>query len=113
NSFIAGGIYMPPAPVLKKVRQEIYYHVDEFKSILENKESKKYFKEISGEKLVRPPKEFSPDFPDIELLKFKSYGLLHEVTNEQCLSADFAEFVLKLFNLLSPMVKFLNRGLEM
>ncbi|PKP35060.1 MAG: TIGR02453 family protein [Bacteroidetes bacterium HGW-Bacteroidetes-17] len=113
NSFIAGGIYMPPAPVLKKVRQEIYYHVDEFKSILKNKESIKYFKEISGERLVRPPKDFSPDFPDIELLKFKSYGFLHEVTNEQCLSTDFSDYVLKLFKLLSPMVKFLNRGLEM
>ena len=113
NSFIAGGIYMPPAPYLKKVRQEIYYHVDEFKSILGNKESLKYFKEISGEKLVRPPKDFSPDFPDIELLKFKSYGFLHNVTNEQCLSADFEDYVMKLFKLLSPMIKFLNRGLEM
>jgi len=113
NSFIAGGIYMPPAPYLKKVRQEIFYHVDEFKSILRNKESIKYFKEISGEKLVRPPKDFSPDFPDIELLKFKSYGFLHEVTNKQCLSADFEDYVLMLFKLLSPMIKFLNRGLEM
>ena len=113
NSFIAGGIYMPPAPLLKKVRQEIYYHVDEFKSILENKENVKYFKEISGEKLVRPPKDFSPDFPGIELLKFKSYGFLHKVSNVQCMSADFEDYVLKLFKLLSPMVKFLNRGLEM
>ncbi len=113
NSFIAGGIYMPPAPFLKKVRQEIYFHVDEFKSILEDKENVKYFKEISGDKLVRPPKDFDPDFPDIELLKYKSYGFIHHVTNEQCLTPDFEEYVMKIFKQLSPMVKFLNRGLAM
>ena len=35
NCFIAGGIYMPPGPQLKKVRTEIYYNVDEFKAIFE------------------------------------------------------------------------------
>ncbi len=113
NSFIAGGIYMPPAPFLKKVRQEIYFHVDEFKAIIEHKENKKYFKEISGDKLVRPPKDFDPDFPDIELLKYKSYGFIHHITNEQCMTPDFEEYVIKIFKQLSPMVKFLNRGLGM
>jgi uncharacterized protein (TIGR02453 family) len=113
NSFIAGGIYMPPAPFLKKVRQEIYFHVEEFKAIIENKENIKYFKEISGDKLVRPPKDFDPDFPDIELLKYKSYGFIHHVTNEQCLIPDFEEYVINIFKQLSPMVKFLNRGLGM
>jgi len=113
NSFIAGGIYMPPAPFLKSVRQEIYYHADEFKSIIQNEECVKYFKEISGEKLVRPPKGFPPDFPDIELLKYKSYGFIHPVSNDQCLKADFEQYVLKLFRLMQPMISFLNRGISM
>lgn len=113
NSFIAGGIYMPPAPSLKKIRQEIYFNIDEFKGILNHKENLKYFKDISGEKLKRPPKDFPADFADIELLKFKSYGFIHHVTNEQCLSPDFTKFVMKLFKQLSLMVKFINRGLEM
>ncbi len=113
NSFIAGGIYMPPAPFLKSVRQEIYYHADEVKSIIQNEECVKYFKEISGEKLVRPPKGFPPDFPDIELLKYKSYGFIHPVSNDQCLKADFEQYVLKLFRLMQPMISFLNRGISM
>lgn len=113
NSFIAGGIYMPPAEFLKRVRQEIYFHAEEFISIVENEECVKYFNEISGEKLVRPPKDFPSDFPHIELLKYKSYGFIHHVTNEQCLEPDFEEYVLKLFRLMTPMIKFLNRGLSM
>lgn len=113
NSFIAGGIYMPPASKLKKIRQEIYYNVDEFKVIIENKENVKYFKEISGDKLIRPPKDFDRDFPDIELLKYKSYGFIHHITNKECLNPDFEEYVINIFKQLSPMVKFLNRGLGM
>ena len=34
QSFIAGGMHMPPPNILKKVRQEILYNIDEFKSII-------------------------------------------------------------------------------
>ncbi len=113
NSFIVGGVYMPPGPMLKKVRQEIYYNIDEFKGIINDPKNIKYFKEISGDKLIRPPKDFPADFPDIELLKFKSYGFIHHVSNAQCMKADFESYVLKLFKQMSPMVKFINRGLSM
>ncbi len=113
NSFIAGGIHLPPAQNLKKIRQEIYYHVDEFKKIIEDKENIKLFKEISGDKLLRPPKDFDPEFADIELLKYKSYGFVHTISNDVCMAPGFEDYVLKIFKQLSPMVKFLNRGLEM
>jgi len=111
--FIAGGIHMPPAPELKKIRKEIFYNIEEFKSIINEPNVLKYFKEISGEKLLRPPKDFPADFPDIELLKYKSYGLLESVTEEKCLSKDFYGFLMKRFELMKPMVKFINRGLSM
>ena len=37
KSFIAGGIWMPMAPELKKIRQEVDYCFDEFKVIVNNK----------------------------------------------------------------------------
>ena len=33
NSFLGGGIYMPPSNILKAIRIEIYENIDEFKSI--------------------------------------------------------------------------------
>lgn len=113
ESFLAGGIYMPPLPELKKIRNEIYYHIDEFKRIINEPEVKKYFNELSGEKLIRPPKDFSPDFVDIELLKYKSYFFLQPVSDEQCLSEDFFQYLMERYRLLKPIVKFINRGLSM
>ncbi len=111
--FIAGGIHMPPSQELKKIRKEVFYNIEEFKSIINEPKVLKHFKEISGEKLVRPPKDFPADFPDVELLKFKSYGLLESITEEQCLSNDFYGFLMKRFELMKPMVQFINRGLSM
>ena len=72
--FVAGGIYMPDPDLLKKIRQEIYYNITEFKKILAEKEFVKYFRSIDDyEKMKNAPKDFPADFKDIDLLKFKSY----------------------------------------
>ena len=34
-SVLGGGIYRPPSDILKLLRQEIYYNINEFKTILE------------------------------------------------------------------------------
>lgn len=113
NSFIAGGIHMPQAPNLKKIRQEIYYNVDEFKSILETALSSGKFREFLGDKLKRPPKGFDADFPDIDLLKYKSYGLVHMIPDKICHSEGFDTYLMQIFAQISPMVRFINRGLAM
>lgn len=113
NCFIAGGIHMPQSPELKKVRQEIYYHVEEFKSILKKALDTGNYREFAGDKLKRPPKGFPAEFPDIDLLKHKSYGILQNIPDEVCYREDFVDFVLSVFKEMSPMVKFVNRGLAM
>ena len=58
KSFSGGGIWMPPADVLKAVRQEVYYHSDELIKIIEKKKFKDTFGEMNGDKLQRPPVGF-------------------------------------------------------
>jgi uncharacterized protein (TIGR02453 family) len=113
NSFIAGGIHMPPSPELKKIRKEVYYNIDEFKKVINEPDLVKSFGNISGEKLVRPPKDFPADFPDIDLLKFKSYAFAEAMSNELCLSENFFELLMEKFKTLKPFIKFINRGLSM
>ena len=112
QSFIAGGNHMPAPDMLKKIRQEILYNVDEFKSIVNKPGFKKIYKEIEGEKLARPPKDFPADFPDIDLLKFKSYTVIHAAGNKVILDTNFEQYVLKAFRELYPLNRFLNRALS-
>ncbi len=112
KSFIGGGNYMPQSDALKAIRSEILYNVDEFKEVVSEAKFKKYFSNIEGEKLKRPPKGFPADFPDIELLKFKSYVAINHISDKQVLSDSFVQYTLKVFEILSPLNIFLNRAFD-
>lgn len=112
ESFLAGGIYMPPPDVLKKVRQEIAFNLQEFNLILNNPTFRKYFGEITGEKLSRMPKDFSTGFGDEELLKFKDYNVIHAVTSELLTSPDFLNYSLNVFQEMLALNHFINRSIS-
>jgi uncharacterized protein (TIGR02453 family) len=108
---LAGGIYMPRPEVLKLLRQEIFYNIKEFKGIIEHKNFVKYFGEFFDEdKLVNPPKGFPKDWPDIELLKYKSYTVSVLVSDKQFVSSGYFEYCLEVFKALQPLNEFLNRA---
>jgi len=112
QSFLAGGIYQPSPEVLKKVRQEIAFNLNEFKELLFDITFKKYFKEITGEKLVRMPKEYARDFGEEELLKFKSYVVMHEVPDKLLLSDGFYPHCLEVFKAMMPVNHFFNHAID-
>ena len=112
QSFIAGGMHMPQPDILKKARQEILYNVDDFKSIINKPSFKKTFGEIQGEQLKRPPKDFPADFPDIDLLKFKSYTVMHSVEQKTLLKDDSEKYILKVFKEMYSLNHFLNKALS-
>lgn len=112
QSFIAGGMHMPQPDLLKKARQEILYNVDEFKSIINKPSFKKTFGEIQGEQLKRPPKDFPADFPDIDLLKFKSYTVMHSVDQSTLMKDDIEKYIIKIFKEMYSLNQFLNKAVS-
>ncbi|MCB0804561.1 MAG: DUF2461 domain-containing protein [Bacteroidales bacterium] len=112
GSFLAGGVHMPPGDVLKKLRHEIMYNIDEFKSIIENPEFKKHFEEFYGEKLSRPPQGFPADFPEIDLLKYKSYTVVNSFDAAVLNQDQFIKHAISVYSSLYPFNRFLNRGLD-
>jgi uncharacterized protein (TIGR02453 family) len=113
GSFVGGGIYMPEAATLKSIRSEIYFNSPEFKKIMNGKAFKETYGELGDfDKLKKPPKDFPADFADIELLKYRSYICMREVTKKEALSPDYADVVIKNFKAMKPFVDFLNRGIE-
>jgi len=112
NSMLAGGAYLPKGSWLKAIRQEIHYHSDDLKKILNHKDFKQYFGEIEGEKLKTTPKEYPADHPDIELLKYKSFLASHPCEDKKVLESNFLEHGVKVFRALYPFDSFLNRAGE-
>ncbi len=108
KSIIAGGAYMPPAPWLSAIREKIDEEPDRFNKILKNKDFIEYFGELTGDKLKKAPKGYPSDHPQLELLKFKSYLVVNEVTDNIVLSESFFNHVLKTFKAMKPLNDILN-----
>ncbi|MEI6765987.1 MAG: DUF2461 domain-containing protein [Bacteroidota bacterium] len=106
--FLAGGIWMPEAPLLKAIRSEILYNTDVYLKLINDKQFKKYFGEIDGEKLVNAPKDFPKDFEHIELLKLKSYNMMHFYDPSAMTQKELVKYVVKMFKLMKPYNDFLN-----
>ena len=111
--FIGGGLWMPQAPDLQKLRQEIDYCFKEFNGILQHKEFKKTFQGLSTDaKLARPPKGYDIDNPAIELLKLKSFTAITPLSDKEVLDPAIVKRALSIFKTIAPLVHFLNRAIE-
>lgn len=110
DSFLAGGLYMPPAETLKKIREDIYYQAEDFKKIIYSKEFTGCFGLLDDTgKMKNPPKGFSKEFPDINLLKFRSYAAMHHVSDQTAMSEDYLQYALNVFLTLYPLNAYFNR----
>jgi uncharacterized protein (TIGR02453 family) len=115
ESFLAGGVWMPPADELKKIRQEIAYNFDDFKKILADKKFKKIFKgldESKEYKLARPPKGYDKDHPAVEFLKFNSYIVWTQYNDKDVTSKNFVKKVAEDAKVMKPLIYFLNTALD-
>lgn len=112
GSFIGGGIWSPGAEVLKAVRTEIYDHSDEFKQLIEAPSFRKIFSELIDDKLKTAPKGFPKDFPDIELLKYKSYVFDAPLSDSMVTGDRFVEKIITSMKELYPVNRFLNGALD-
>ncbi|MBI3815358.1 MAG: DUF2461 domain-containing protein [Nitrospinae bacterium] len=110
-SILAGGAHNPPPDWLRGIRSKIHNNGKEFKKIIGSASFKKYFKEIEGEKLSRPPHGFDANHPDIELLKQKSYLAVHKVDDKTVMSDNFIKLCSEVFKALYPFDEFLNQAI--
>jgi uncharacterized protein (TIGR02453 family) len=111
--FLAGGIYMPSAPMLKAIREEIYENIDEFKEILHAPSFMKHFGDRMGdEKLKSAPRGFPKEFADMDYLKYKSYTVIKSEPDSVYQKADFIKEVKEVFRAMAPFNQFLNRAVE-
>ncbi len=112
NCFIAGGSYMPMPDTLAKIRQEIDYNLPAFKKIVLAKDFKSLFGEITGEKLVRPPKGYDAENPAIEYLKLKGFIAERKLTHKELSDAAFVKTFAETAKSIRPLIDFLSVAID-
>ena len=115
QAFVGGGLWMPMAPDLKKVRQEIDYCWEEFQKIITAKKFKTAYGDLtktSEYTLSRPPKGYDETNPAIEYLKLKSFVAMAPITDADLTSKDATKKVIAAFESLKPLLDFVNRAID-
>lgn len=107
---VAGGLFMPSGPQLKKVRNAIARDSQPFHALFADPAFKARFKsDFSREEIAsRPPRGFDPDHPDMEWLKLKRFLVVKKLSNTEFTSPDLVPAVAEDFKQLIR----LNRLLE-
>jgi uncharacterized protein (TIGR02453 family) len=112
QSLIAGGLYMPSSEQLARFRKAIDQDAAPFKTILQEKEFRKYFGMLEGEKVKTAPQGYSGEHPEIELLRFKQAVVVHRLSDETVLSPRFGTHTKKVFTAMKPFLDYLNMILQ-
>ncbi|MGS0748889.1 DUF2461 domain-containing protein [Halpernia sp. GG3] len=113
NSFIAGGVYMPEKEILKKIRTNISKNPDAFLKIINNKNFKKDFTELSQEdKLKRIPQGFDKENPMEDYLKLKSFVVRYSLKDEDLMENSGTEKIAQICEQIKPLNDFIENTIN-
>ena len=112
NSFIGGGIYMPPSEPLKSIRNYMAEHADTFLEIANEPGFKSKFPEMYNDQLKTAPKGFPKDHEYISILKYKSFIFSKEMKDPVVKSDTYVEEMVKGFQQLYAVNAFLYEALS-
>lgn len=112
NCLLAGGSYCPPPKLLKALRQAVYDNIEEFVSIVEDPEFKKFFQRIGFSFVKTTPKGFPKDFEYIDYLKCKEYSCDYAVPDSFFASPEMPNRIEDAFRQLKRFSDFMNYTID-
>ena len=113
NVFAGGGVWLPPSPVLNKIRLIISAFPKSWEQVVTSTDLLALTQGVEGESLKRCPAGIDPTHPYIDDLKRKSFFAMRYFTDEEACDAEFVVKLRQTFNAVSPLMKFLTQSLEL
>lgn len=111
-SLAGGGIWMPPRPALQRIRTAITRDARGFERVVTAPALRKRMGGLDRESMLkRLPRGFDEDAPGAEWLRYQSFTLGRSLTDAQVTSARLTATLAADFELLVPLVRWLNAAL--
>lgn len=110
NCMICVGSICWPSNILKALRKDIVENIDEYRSIVDNSEFKRYFPQIGEERLKTAPRDFPKDYEYIDYIKPKDFSCSYRVDDSFFLdnSETLMDRIEAVFKVAKPFVDFTN-----
>ena len=114
RSWLGAGVFHPTPEMLAALRQEIHYNSAEFHRQRLAPELLRFFPDgldMTGPKLIRPPRGYAASDPDLAWLRLKTLGISKFYTDGDVLAPDFVDQIAGAIAAARPLVDFLNEAL--
>lgn len=109
NSFVGGGMWMPPREALGRLRDAIAENPKRFERIIGDARVKRRFGGLDDEAMLkRVPRGYAPDHPAARWLKYQSFVMGRELSDAQAVSARLPALLEADFRLMVPLVTWIN-----
>jgi len=106
--YFGGGMYMPDAAALGRIRDAIVQKPAAWKAVKANRAFVKAFGELGGDDvLLRAPRGYDPEHPLIDDIKRKSFFAMHEADVKLAASPKLVDAVANSFAAAGPLMRFL------
>jgi len=112
KSAMAGGFFSPEPADLLRIRKEFEMDASDIREILNEKEFKKTFTEFDQTyKVKTAPKGFNKEDENIDLIRLKSYFVVHNFTDEEVFADNFQENLMHKYKLLRAYFDYMSEVL--
>ena len=112
NCLVGGGFYGPNPADLLRIRKEFELDALEINEILNSKDFKKIFPNgIQGDGVKTSPKGFDKNHPAIALIRKKQFYFMRPFTDQEILSDNFENQVVKTLLTLRPFFNYMSEVL--
>jgi uncharacterized protein (TIGR02453 family) len=112
ESFLGGGMWMPPRTTLERIRAAIAADPRGFAKVVASPAVRKRFGGLSEESMLkRMPRGYAEDHAAAQWLRHQSFTLGRRMTDKQATSATLPALLEADYALLLPLVRWLNAAL--
>jgi len=111
EGFLAGGFWRPDPKTLRSIREAIDYDGEVLKKIISKKKFRQLFGDLVEDKrLTKAPKGFPNDHQHIELLRNKTFAVVHRFSMEETQQPGFEQKVITVYQEMLPFRRYLNKA---
>lgn len=111
-SFVCGGNYELPSKQLAAIRSEIRDNIEEYLSIVESPEFKRYFKKVGETWLKTAPKGFDRNWEYIDYVRPKDFGVVLPLEDSVLNDRGFFDSLLPVLSQIKRLNDFVNFSLQ-
>jgi len=110
--FLGAGIWRPEPAALHAIRARVAAQPEEWRKAFTRGSFTAHF-ELSGDRLLRPPRGFDATAPNVEDLKRKDFIAISRLGDGDVLGGEFPALVAARFKAAAPLMAFLCAALEL